>query len=261
MGNRPPREGGGIRSRGRRWRCSTTCARAARTALVVSLSGGADSSAVACLVAMMVELGVQRTGSERLQRKAGLLPPTARKREIAGRLDPAACSPASTSRRRTARRRHARCRGARVAQRHRRASSTNSTSSNWCSDYARHGFAGHRAGSWTGGGTIWRCKTSRPGSARPACGCWPTCTQALLLSTSNRSEAAVGYATMDGDTSGGLSPIAGIDKAFLRPWLRWLEATGPAGGCTRFRRWPPSIAQPPTAELRPPGPARPTKTI
>ncbi|MBC7968053.1 MAG: NAD(+) synthase, partial [Fuerstia sp.] len=43
---------------------------------------------------------------------------------------------------------------------------------------------------------------------------------ALLLSTSNRSEAAVGYATMDGDTSGGLSPIAGIDKAFLREWLR-----------------------------------------
>ena len=40
---------------------------------------------------------------------------------------------------------------------------------------------------------------------------------ALLLSTSNRSEAAVGYATMDGDTCGGLSPIAGIDKAFLRP--------------------------------------------
>ncbi len=38
---------------------------------------------------------------------------------------------------------------------------------------------------------------------------------ALLLSTSNRSEAAVGYATMDGDTSGGLSPIAGIDKHFL----------------------------------------------
>ena len=39
---------------------------------------------------------------------------------------------------------------------------------------------------------------------------------ALLLSTSNRSEAAVGYATMDGDTSGGLAPIAGIDKAFSR---------------------------------------------
>jgi hypothetical protein len=39
---------------------------------------------------------------------------------------------------------------------------------------------------------------------------------ALLLATSNRSEAAVGYATMDGDTSGGLSPLAGIDKAWCR---------------------------------------------
>ena len=52
---------------------------------------------------------------------------------------------------------------------------------------------------------------------------------ALLLATSNRSEAAVGYATMDGDTCGGLSPIAGIDKAFLRHWLRWLETDGPIG--------------------------------
>lgn len=49
----------------------------------------------------------------------------------------------------------------------------------------------------------------------------------LLLATSNRSEAAVGYTTMDGDTCGGLSPIAGIDKAFLREWLEWLETSGP----------------------------------
>lgn len=51
----------------------------------------------------------------------------------------------------------------------------------------------------------------------------------LLLATSNRSEAAVGYATMDGDTCGGLSPIAGIDKAFLRHWLDWMQHTGPDG--------------------------------
>ena len=37
------------------------------------------------------------------------------------------------------------------------------------------------------------------------------------------------YATMDGDTCGGISPIAGIDKAFLRRWLRWLEVQGPSG--------------------------------
>lgn len=73
---------------------------------------------------------------------------------------------------------------------------------------------------------------------------------ALLLATSNRSEAAVGYATMDGDTCGSLSPIAGIDKAFLRRWLRWLEQIGPEGlhpvpalsAVTRLA---------PTAELRP----------
>ena len=72
----------------------------------------------------------------------------------------------------------------------------------------------------------------------------------LLLSTSNRSEAAVGYATMDGDTSGGLAPIAGIDKAFLRHWLHWIEHHGPVGG-----RPLPELAainaQAPTAELRP----------
>jgi NAD+ synthase (glutamine-hydrolysing) len=73
---------------------------------------------------------------------------------------------------------------------------------------------------------------------------------ALLLSTSNRSEAAVGYTTMDGDTSGGLSPIAGIDKAFLRHWLRWMEAHGPHG----LKPIPELSAVnqlPPTAELRP----------
>jgi NAD+ synthase (glutamine-hydrolysing) len=75
---------------------------------------------------------------------------------------------------------------------------------------------------------------------------------ALLLSTSNRSEAAVGYATMDGDTCGGLSPIAGIDKAFLRQWLRWVEAEGPFG-VGPMPALHPVNAQAPTAELRPAG--------
>ena len=75
---------------------------------------------------------------------------------------------------------------------------------------------------------------------------------ALLLATSNRSEAAVGYATMDGDTCGGLSPIAGIDKAFLREWLRWVEAAGPAG-VGPLPELRVINAQQPTAELRPPG--------
>jgi NAD+ synthase (glutamine-hydrolysing) len=73
---------------------------------------------------------------------------------------------------------------------------------------------------------------------------------ALLLSTSNRSEAAVGYATMDGDTSGGLAPIAGIDKAYLRKWLRWAETDGPYGvGPLPVLKL--VNEQQPTAELRP----------
>ncbi|NJN26579.1 MAG: NAD+ synthetase [Cyclobacteriaceae bacterium] len=46
---------------------------------------------------------------------------------------------------------------------------------------------------------------------------------ALLLVTSNRSEGDVGYATMDGDTSGSLAPIAAVDKFFILRWLAWAE--------------------------------------
>jgi NAD+ synthase (glutamine-hydrolysing) len=73
---------------------------------------------------------------------------------------------------------------------------------------------------------------------------------ALLLATSNRSEAAVGYATMDGDTAGGLSPIAGIDKAFIRRWLKWLETKGPEG-LAPIPALRAVNEQDPTAELRP----------
>ncbi|NNE93562.1 MAG: NAD(+) synthase [Verrucomicrobiales bacterium] len=73
---------------------------------------------------------------------------------------------------------------------------------------------------------------------------------ALLLATSNRSEAAVGYATMDGDTSGGLSPISGIDKAFLRQWLNWLETEG-SGEIPPIPELRVINEQAPTAELRP----------
>lgn len=73
---------------------------------------------------------------------------------------------------------------------------------------------------------------------------------AVLLTTSNRSEAAVGYATMDGDTAGGLAPLGGIDKRYLRQWLVWMETKGPVG-------FDPMATlrlinqQQPTAELRP----------
>lgn len=68
--------------------------------------------------------------------------------------------------------------------------------------------------------------------------------RAVLLTTSNRSEGDVGYATMDGDTSGSLAPIAGIDKPFILQWLRWAQSQGYTGlaGVNSLQ---------PTAELRP----------
>ena len=45
----------------------------------------------------------------------------------------------------------------------------------------------------------------------------------LLLSTSNRSESSVGYSTMDGDSSGSISPIAGVDKTFIKKLLIYLK--------------------------------------
>ncbi|OON67372.1 NAD(+) synthase [Hymenobacter sp. CRA2] len=67
----------------------------------------------------------------------------------------------------------------------------------------------------------------------------------LLITTSNRSEAAVGYCTMDGDTAGSISPIAGVDKAFVKQWLVWAEAELGYYGLHRVNNLAP------TAELRP----------
>ena len=67
----------------------------------------------------------------------------------------------------------------------------------------------------------------------------------LLITTSNRSEASVGYCTMDGDTAGSISPIAGVDKDFVKKWLRWAETEL---GYSALRH---VNALQPTAELRP----------
>lgn len=69
--------------------------------------------------------------------------------------------------------------------------------------------------------------------------------RSILLTTSNRSEGDVGYATMDGDTSGSLAPIAGIHKTFILQWLRWAEQSLGYAGLN-----PVNNLQP-TAELRP----------
>ncbi|MCB9884199.1 MAG: NAD+ synthase [Planctomycetes bacterium] len=66
----------------------------------------------------------------------------------------------------------------------------------------------------------------------------------LLLTTGNKSESAVGYCTLYGDTNGALAPIADLWKTEVWALSRWLNRDG--------ERIPwNSIEKPPSAELRP----------
>ncbi len=69
---------------------------------------------------------------------------------------------------------------------------------------------------------------------------------ALLLTTGNKSELAVGYCTLYGDMSGGLGVIADVPKTMVYRVARWLNATRGAAVI------PDAIlTKAPSAELRP----------
>lgn len=74
-------------------------------------------------------------------------------------------------------------------------------------------------------------------------------TNTILISTGNRNESSVGYCTMDGDTSGGLAPIGGIDKPFIQSWLRYMEEVGDEFGRVSSLSYINKLK--PSAELRP----------
>lgn len=74
----------------------------------------------------------------------------------------------------------------------------------------------------------------------------------LLLTTGNKSEAAVGYATIYGDMAGGFNPIKDLYKTRVFETCRWRNRNyrpwmkGPKGRAVPER----VIEKPPTAELR-----------
>ncbi|MBY6057611.1 NAD+ synthase [Leisingera daeponensis] len=74
----------------------------------------------------------------------------------------------------------------------------------------------------------------------------------MLLTTGNKSEVAVGYATIYGDMSGGYNPIKDLYKTRVFETCRWRNANhrpwmkGPEGEVIR----PNVIDKPPSAELR-----------
>lgn len=75
-------------------------------------------------------------------------------------------------------------------------------------------------------------------------------TGALVLSTGNKSELAVGYATLYGDMCGGLAPIGDLLKTHVFSMARWLNEHHGALGFGHPPIPPASIEKPPSAELR-----------
>jgi NAD+ synthase (glutamine-hydrolysing) len=210
---------------------------------VVSLSGGADSAACAALVHLMVRRGLAELGGAAFAARIGLVTePTDDARALTGRL--LTCVYQAT---------------AQSSETTRNAAKTvaDAVGARWAHFdvepivQAYMGLVSDAIGrplDWDRDDIPLQNIQARV----RAPGAWmlANLAGALLLTTSNRSEAAVGYATMDGDTAGGLAPLGGIDKAFLRRWLRWLEAEGPAGlGPIPALRV--VNVQAPTAELRP----------
>ena len=212
---------------------------------VVSLSGGADSSATAALVRLMIELGVRELGVAGFQQKfahAKKLAGANTSAELARRL--LLCVYQAT-------------RNSSQTTRDAAAAVARALDADYLvfevepivNDYTELvGRAIGRPLTWEQDDMPLQNIQARARSP----GVWMLANlrNALLLSTSNRSEAAVGYATMDGDTSGGLAPIAGIDKNFLRQFLRWLEQSGPHG-LAPIPALAAVNAQQPGPELRP----------
>lgn len=212
---------------------------------VVSLSGGADSAATACLIHLMVALGLKELGPEKFRLKLSHIPhlsvtedARAVTRQLLTTVYQGSANSGSVTR--NAARAVADAIGAEhyeweVGDVVNRYTQTVEQATGIQLDWSHHDISLQNIQARVRSPGVWLLANLK---------------NALLLSTSNRSEAAVGYATMDGDTSGGLSPLAGIDKAWLRHWLRWMETTGPDG----LHAIPALVAineQAPTAELRP----------
>lgn len=76
-------------------------------------------------------------------------------------------------------------------------------------------------------------------------------TAAILLTTGNKSELAVGYCTLYGDMNGGLAVLSDVTKMDVYRLSRWINHNHTAAGFTAPPIPEPSITKPPSAELRP----------
>ncbi|MBM3426444.1 MAG: NAD+ synthetase, partial [Bacteroidetes bacterium] len=185
---------------------------------VLSLSGGADSSTIAVLVAEMVRRGIQELGLEAWVTKLGL-PLTYSSQDPEKELVKQLLTTAYQGTKNSSADTFNSAKGL--------AESLGATFMSWTIDEEVQGYT-QKIEAALGRDLTWEqddisLQNIQARTRSPIIWLLTNLKNALLLSTSNRSEGDVGYATMDGDTSGSISPIAGVDKDFVIHWLQWAE--------------------------------------
>ncbi|MGY6521583.1 MAG: NAD(+) synthase [Mongoliitalea sp.] len=207
---------------------------------VLSLSGGADSSTIAVLVAEMVRRGMEELGLEKFIQKIGI-PFQATSdnpvKEFVGKIFTVAYQASKNSSTDT-------FESARLL-----AEDLGAVFYNWEIAEEVHSYTS-KIETAIGRKLTWEqddltLQNIQARARSPIIWMLANINNALLLSTSNRSEGDVGYATMDGDTSGSISPIAAVDKYFILQWLQWAEKHLQYKGLKMVNSLQP------TAELRP----------
>jgi NAD+ synthase (glutamine-hydrolysing) len=207
---------------------------------VLSLSGGADSSSIAVLVAEMVTRGLNELGYSRFCEKLGIVCDESLpflEKELVGKLLTTAYQSTKNSSYDT-------FESAKTLAR-----SLGAVFYNWNIDEEVASYT-HKIEVAIGRRLTWEqddiaLQNIQARSRSPIIWMLANLNNALLLNTSNRSEGDVGYTTMDGDSSGSISPIAGVDKSFILHWLKWAEKNLDRPGLA------PVNALQPSAELRP----------
>ncbi|SHN00395.1 NAD+ synthase (glutamine-hydrolysing) [Cyclobacterium lianum] len=207
---------------------------------VLSLSGGADSSSIAILVAEMVRRGVQCLGTPLFLKKIHRdkdIDPKSSIRDITAKILTTAYQGTQNSSEDT------------FNSAKSLAESIGAKFYHWSIDEEVASYT-EKIESALGRKLEWKkddiaLQNIQARARSPIIWMLANINNALLLSTSNRSEGDVGYTTMDGDTSGSISPIAAVSKDFILQWLKWAEKVLGYKGLQQVNALQPS------AELRP----------
>jgi NAD+ synthase (glutamine-hydrolysing) len=204
---------------------------------VLSLSGGADSSSCAIMVAEMVKRGIAELGIEKFRQQLNLSPDVSSWKDAVGKLLTCAYQGTKNSSVET------------FTAAETLAKSIGAEFHHWKIDEDVTSYTS-KIENAIGRKLQWETdditlQNIQARSRSPIIWMLANVKRAVLLTTSNRSEGDVGYATMDGDTSGSFAPIAGLSKIFILQWLKWSEKELNHEGLR-----PVNNLQP-TAELRP----------